>query len=272
MPVGIANKLPVELRPAFGFDLALERKLDVAIGARPQLLRDEILGAGAHAFLDVVARYDQVLAIVGDAAHDDVDVRVLRVPVIDGDPIELGAEILLHLADQLAGEALEVGHLRRVLGRHDESEMVTVLLAPLGEGLRVRVLRLGAEQPGLLPVPGDALAPEVAEMGSKRRRTRGVTDDARLHRHQTRPAGQQVVRPHAGDASAPEGRTAPGLQHALLRDAAAGALRGGERLSDEGFGALAARGTDAARPGLEVALFSHRRPRQCAEMTGGATC
>ena len=37
--------------------------------------------------------------------------RMLRVPVIDADPIKLGAEILLHLADQLAGEALEVGHL-----------------------------------------------------------------------------------------------------------------------------------------------------------------
>ncbi len=72
MPVGVANELPVELRSAFGLDLALERKLDVAIGARPQLLRHEILSAGAHAFLDVVARYDQVLAVVGDAAHDDV--------------------------------------------------------------------------------------------------------------------------------------------------------------------------------------------------------
>ena len=91
-------------------------------------------------------------------------------------------------------------------------------------------------------------------MGSKRRRTRRVTNDARLHPRQTGPAGQQVVRPHAGDASAPEGRMAPGPQQALLRDAAAGALRGGERLSDEGFGALTARGTDAARPRLEVAL------------------
>ena len=90
--------------------------------------------------------------------------------MIDGDPIELGAEILLHLADQLAGEALEVGHLRRVLGRDDEAEMVAVVLAPLGEGLGIGVLGLGAEQPRLLPVPGDALAPEIAEMGGERRR------------------------------------------------------------------------------------------------------
>ena len=69
MPISIANKLPVELRPAFRFDLALKRKLDVAVSARAQLLRDEILGAGADTFLDVVPRYDKVLAIVGDAAR-----------------------------------------------------------------------------------------------------------------------------------------------------------------------------------------------------------
>ena len=44
--------------------------------------------------------------------------------------------------------------------------MMTVLLAPLGEGLRIGVLRRGTEQPGLLPVSGHSLAPEVAEMGA----------------------------------------------------------------------------------------------------------
>ena len=62
-------------------------------------------GAGAHPLLDVVAGDDEILAVVGAAAHDDVDVGIVGVPVIDADPIELGAEILLHLAHQLAGEA-----------------------------------------------------------------------------------------------------------------------------------------------------------------------
>ncbi len=119
---------------------------------RPEFLRCQVLGAGAHALLDVVARDDEVLAVVADAAHDDVDVRMLGVPVIDGDPIELGAEILLHLADELAGEALEVGHLRRVLWRDDEAEVMAVVLAPLREGLGIGVLSLRAEQPRLLPV------------------------------------------------------------------------------------------------------------------------
>ena len=94
----------------------------MSFAAQPQLLRHQVLGAGAHALLDVVARDDEVLAVVGDAADDDVDVRMLCVPVIDGDPFELGPQILLHLTDQLAGEALEVGHVRRVLGRDDEAK------------------------------------------------------------------------------------------------------------------------------------------------------
>ena len=130
--------------------------------------------------LDVVARDDEVLAVVGDAAHDDVDVGMLGVPVIDGDPIELGAEVLLHLADQLAGEALEVGHLGGVLGRDDEAEMMAVILAALGEGLRIGVVGLGSEQPRLLAVPGDALAPQIAEMGRERRARRALWRTTRV--------------------------------------------------------------------------------------------
>jgi hypothetical protein len=40
------------------------------------------------------------------------------------------------------GEALEVGHLRRVLGRDDEAEVMSVLLTPLRE--RLGDERLGA--------------------------------------------------------------------------------------------------------------------------------
>ena len=52
-------------------------------------------------------------AVVGAAAQDDVDVRVVGVPVIDPDPVEFGAEVLLDLAHEVAREALQVGHLRR---------------------------------------------------------------------------------------------------------------------------------------------------------------
>ncbi|VTZ27940.1 conserved hypothetical protein [Methylocella tundrae] len=99
-----------------------------------------------------------------------------------------------------------------------------------------------------------------------------MTDHAGLDRHQSGAAGQQAVRSHTRDAAAAEGRAAPAPEQALPRDAAAGALGGGERLGDEWLGALAARRADAAWPGLEVILLSHGRPRQCAEKVVRATC
>jgi len=50
-------------------------------------------GASAQTVADVVAGYDEVAAVVALAPDDDMNVRVVRIPVIDSDPIELGAEI-----------------------------------------------------------------------------------------------------------------------------------------------------------------------------------
>ena len=53
-----------------------------------------------------------------------MDVRIVRVPVIDGYPIEPGAEIVRDIAHQLAGERLEVADLgqRRVGHRQMASQ------------------------------------------------------------------------------------------------------------------------------------------------------
>ena len=135
--------------------------------------------------------------------------RVVGVPVIDGDPIELGAEILLHLADQIAGEGFEVGHLHGVLGRDDEAEMMPVVLAPLGEGAAVDVVALRPEQPGLLSVPGDALAAQIVEMGRERRGAGAMADDAGLDHGAARAAGEEPVGLHT---AAGRGRRSSGCQ------------------------------------------------------------
>ena len=111
--------------------------MNVEIGARPQFLRHEIGGAGAHAFLDVVAGDDEVLAVVSPSPQDDMDMRVVGVPVIDADPVELRAQVLLHLPHQLAGVILQIGHVHRVFGRDDEAEMVPVVGAAFLEGVEV---------------------------------------------------------------------------------------------------------------------------------------
>ena len=95
---GIADKLPVEPRPALGLDLVVQAAADVEVGARPKLLRNEILRPRPHALADIVTRDHEVLPVIGAAAQDDVDVRVVGVPVIDADPVELGSEVLLDLA------------------------------------------------------------------------------------------------------------------------------------------------------------------------------
>jgi hypothetical protein len=58
--------------------------------------------ASAQSVADIVAGNDEIAAVVPLAPHDDMDVRVVRIPVIDIDPIELGAEILLGLRHQVA--------------------------------------------------------------------------------------------------------------------------------------------------------------------------
>src|SRR3546814_10711127 len=83
--------------------------------------------------------------------------------------------------------------LRRVLGRDDEPEMMPVVLSPLGEGLGIGRLRLRPEQLRLLPVPGDALALQVVEVGGERRRASALPDDARLDDRVAGSAGQEPV-------------------------------------------------------------------------------
>ena len=72
-----------------------------------------------------------------------------------------------------------------------------VILGPLGEGLGIGVFSLGAEQPGLLPIPGYALAAQVTEVGAERRGPSGMPDDARLDDDVARSAGEQAVRLHS---------------------------------------------------------------------------
>ena len=141
----ITDELAVELGPALRPDLPLQIAADVDVGSRPEFLCNEIRGAGTHPILDVVASDHEILSIIGLAAQDDVDMRVVGIPVIDGGPIELRAKILLHLAHQLARKGFEVRHIQGVLGRDDEPEMVAVLVGALRKGEAVDLVALPAE-------------------------------------------------------------------------------------------------------------------------------
>ena len=53
-----------------------------------KLQRDQLFSPGAHAMADIVAADDEVLAVVGLAADQQMDVRIVGVPVLGGDPVE----------------------------------------------------------------------------------------------------------------------------------------------------------------------------------------
>ncbi len=69
----------------------------------------------------------QVLARIVLSPDHDMAVRVAGVEMIDGDPIEPGFEVVLHLAHHVAGEGAQIGKPVAVLGRDDEPELVAVL-------------------------------------------------------------------------------------------------------------------------------------------------
>ncbi|OIQ93574.1 hypothetical protein GALL_244220 [mine drainage metagenome] len=265
MAVGILDKLAIKLGPAVRLDLPFQGTLNVEIGPWPEFQGDQILGAGTHPLFDVISGDDEILAIVGDAAHDDVDMRMLGVPVIDGDPIKLGAEVFFHLPDQIAGKALEVGEVGGILRRDDEAEMMSVVFAAFGERLGIGILGFGTEQPGLFSVPGDALAAEITEMGGKRRGMGAMADHPGLDGDQTGAAGQQAIGADAGDTAVAKMRGVPLGDHAVVGDAAAGPLGGGQCLGDEWLGPLALGRADAAGPNLEVIVPRHAQASQCAE-------
>ena len=68
-----------------------------------------------------------------------------------------------------------------------------------------------------------------------------VADHERLDGAEARSAGDEAVGADAGDAATREVRSTPRSNLAGARDAAPGLLRGGERLGDEGQGALCSR-------------------------------
>jgi hypothetical protein len=78
---------------------------------------------------DVIARDDEIGTVICDAAyhemHCGLSVSQWAMPTQSG-PVP---EIALHLADQVAGEGLEVSHLGGILRRDDEAEMMPVVEA-----------------------------------------------------------------------------------------------------------------------------------------------
>ena len=154
----------IETRPAFGFDFAFEREIDVTLAAEAEFRSDEFGGTGAHPGADIVLVDDQILAVIAFAADKQMNVRVVGVPVIDGDPFEPGAKIVFHRPDQVAGEGADIGQLAAILRRDNEAEMVPVVGAASREAVAIGFIVVGIEQLGVATVAGDSIALQIGKM------------------------------------------------------------------------------------------------------------
>src|SRR6202011_4925903 len=95
----------------------------------------------------------------------DVGVGVAGVEMVDRDPVEPGAEVLLHLPHQVAGEGAQIRELVAILRSDDEAELMAVLSAALREGAPVGPVSVGTVQPAALAIAGRTVALEIADMG-----------------------------------------------------------------------------------------------------------
>ena len=157
---------PVNAGEALGPYLGLKLLPQLQIRFRPELQRRALLGPQPHAVGDVVLGNDQVLAEVVLAADDDMAVRVAGVEMVDRYPVEFGAEIGLHLAHDVSGEAAQIGQAVAVLGRDDEPEGVAVLRAALDEGTAVAVIGVATIELTAPAIAGGAVALEIAQVGA----------------------------------------------------------------------------------------------------------
>jgi hypothetical protein len=240
---GLALNHPVEAGPSLLANFAQHAVADFHLGARAEPFGRHLAGAVAHAIRDIVTGDDKIRSVRMAAAQNDMGVRVVGVPVIDGDPIELRAEIGFHAAHEVARIGLEVADVAGVLGRHDEAELVPVLPPALLEGDDIGLVRAGAVGARLAAVLGYAVALDVTQM-----------HDGRA------PAGLlQIHQPGLDDDAARI--AAQGLAGELRRHMAAAEPGAAAR----GFSPQRpAAGRPGLRRGLEHAAGELRRPRTAA--------
>jgi len=131
-------------------------------------------GRGAPAWrrgqLSVVSTRDRCLGrlpAIGASANQNMDMRIVGVPMIDGDPIKFRSQVAFDTHHQLPCEFTEVLHVGCVLGRNDEAEVMAIFRTSRGESTAVGRIGSGIEHASIGSVPG-TIAPEVADVFGER--------------------------------------------------------------------------------------------------------
>src|SRR5450631_4102003 len=197
-PLLLGDQHPVEPSEAIGIHLPLKllRYLQLALPA--QFQRHDLAGPLANAVGDIVAGDVEGFAVLSDAAHEDMGVRVSCVVVVDRDPVEFCPEVGFHLLHQITGGLARVGQLSTVLGRDDEAELMPVIPPPFQKRAAILYIALGRIDVALRAILGHAVPFEIAQvrfhcLGADKLPSAGGSAlrvefyYAGLHRHPSRP-------------------------------------------------------------------------------------
>src|SRR6185369_2297274 len=129
--------------------LPFQGRADFPLAARTELQRNALSGTIAKPAADVIPADHEILAIFGAAANQNMDMRIVCVPVVDRDPIQSGSEITRDIGHQFTCKGAEIAELGGVLWRDDEAEVMPVILATLDESALIRCIRCRIEHPGV---------------------------------------------------------------------------------------------------------------------------
>lgn len=220
-----AQKAAVDRGQSLLVDIVPQPRLDLKVGSRPQIERNQLGRALAQPVRDIFAGDDEIVAAIVDAAQHDMGVRALGVEVIERDPVELRSQVLLDLRHQAPHVGSEVGIFGAVLGGYDETELVPVAGGPLEEIIAVGAVDLRTVEFARQTLASDPVALNVAHVCAGDLTGLAVQpDEARLdHRSATAKAGETVAaRQQSPDARAPPDAAA--LEAACLHSG----LRAGE--------------------------------------------
>ena len=177
---------PIKARPAFGLNLPFQSRPDFLLASRPKLQGNTFGGTIPKPAADVIPADYQILTVLGPPADQDMNMRIVGVPMIDRDPVQFGSKIPGDVGHQLACEDTEIAKLGSILGRDDEAEVMPVIPASRRERVLVHRIRLGIEHPGFRSVPRHALTLQIGDVPGERRRAKAravMPDHARLHHY-----------------------------------------------------------------------------------------
>ncbi len=117
--------------------------LNLQVGPGTKIESNQFRCPFAQALGDVIASDDQILVLIILTTNDDMTVRMASVVVIDGDPIEAGREILLHLRHQATGQRFQVFVFGAIFRGDNETELVAVPFGAVEEGLAIGTILFG---------------------------------------------------------------------------------------------------------------------------------